>query len=59
MTYLYIMHDQKQLNEAIILEHVHHLKQLKKKKDLSYAVLLQTILEGSLCSMRHQKKKHL
>ena len=34
MTYLYIMHDQKQLNEAIILEHVHHLKQLKKEERL-------------------------
>lgn len=34
MTYLYIMHDQKQLNEAIILEHVQHLKQLKKDERL-------------------------
>lgn len=34
MTYLYIMHDQKQLNEAIILEHVQHLKQLKKEERL-------------------------
>lgn len=34
MTYLYIMHDQKQLNEAIILEHVLHLKQLRKEARL-------------------------
>jgi uncharacterized protein YciI len=34
MTYLYIMHDQKKLNKAIILEHVHHLKQLKKEERL-------------------------
>ena len=34
MIYLYIMHDQKKLNEAIILEHVHHLKQLKKEERL-------------------------
>ena len=34
MTYLYIMQDQKQLNEAIILEHVQYLKQLRKDERL-------------------------
>ncbi len=30
MTYLYLMQDQKPLNETIILNHVHHLRQLKQ-----------------------------
>lgn len=34
MTYIYIMHDQKPLNEPIILEHVKHLKQLRSEGKL-------------------------
>ena len=31
MTYIYILQDQEPLNDAIILDHVQHLKQLRKE----------------------------
>lgn len=57
MTYIYIMHDQKPLNETIILEHVLHLKQLRKEARLVLCGPFTDIQEEWLCSKHHQKMK--